>query len=233
MDVAFKLINGFMSILFSDKNSHHRKDGVFKYCPVKTDAKGTRYFTFLFRRYNYDPESESFVPGLYKVGDKLGDFVSAKTGLTSEQVQERISIVGIKAIEMEEPSFLKVLINEFSKAFYTYQLFMIWSWFPLYYYYMALVWSVVILTSALTVSFFQYRNLRNLFRITHAEGQALVLQDGDFVSVDRSKLVPGDVIKLYPELCIRGAGSHLHVYSILHYHGAGQALLHLACQLRQ
>jgi cation-transporting P-type ATPase 13A2 len=77
---------------------------------------------------------------------------------------------------------------------------MIWSWMPLYYYYMALVWAAVISTSAMTVSYFSFRNATNLYRITQMEGQATVLRNGDYVVLDHQELVPGDVVKLEPGL---------------------------------
>jgi E1-E2 ATPase/Cation transporter/ATPase, N-terminus len=205
LDCIFRFLNSIASIfIFSDKDCFHQKDGsaVFKYCRVQTDNDdmGTRYFMFLFRRYNYDASTDSFVPGVFIVGDRLGDYVAAGTsgGLTSDQVMERTSIVGPNTIETKTPSFLYTLVQELNKPFYMYQLFMIWSWMPLYYYYMALVWAVVISTSALTVSYFQYKNQVNVHRITQMEGQSTVRRNGDYVQVDHQDLVPGDVVQLEP-----------------------------------
>jgi magnesium-transporting ATPase (P-type) len=70
--------------------------------------------------------------------------------------------------------------------------------FPLNYYYMALIWSCVVITSGLTVAFFQYRNLATLHKITLVEGQSTVLRDGEFVELDHKQLVPGDIVKIQP-----------------------------------
>jgi hypothetical protein len=112
LNIIFCILNGIMSVfVFSDKDCFHQKDGVFKYCPVQTDEKGTRYFIFLFRRYNYDDTTDSFVPGVFTVGDSLGDYIAAgKTGLTSEDVLTRTSIVGRNSIETTKPEFLKVCV---------------------------------------------------------------------------------------------------------------------------
>jgi hypothetical protein len=42
-----------------------------KYCPVETNPDGSKYFTFLFRRYNFDVEKQCFVPGFFKSGKQL------------------------------------------------------------------------------------------------------------------------------------------------------------------
>ena len=70
--------------------------------------------------------------------------------------------------------------------------------FPLYYYYMALVWSMVVLTSGFTVAYFQFRNLRTLFAITNVWGESQVFRDGEFVTIDQKLLVPGDIVKIKP-----------------------------------
>jgi len=63
---------------------------------------------------------------------------------------------------------------------------------------MALVWSVVVTTSGLTVAFFQFRNLSTLYKITHVHGQSEVLRDGEFVTLNQKYLVPGDIVKIKP-----------------------------------
>ena len=63
---------------------------------------------------------------------------------------------------------------------------------------MALVWTVVVLTSGLSVSYFHFRNLRTLFAITNVWGDSQVLRDGKFVTMDQKYLVPGDVVKIQP-----------------------------------
>jgi len=130
-DRAFGCICVFMSFLFSDSNCYHlNSNGKYEICRVQRDASGTRFFVFLFRRYNYDSASGLFVPGRWVVGKTVEELLAAadtNTGLSLQDVEERRRMVGHNSIEMENPVFLKVLLREFSKPFYTYQLFMIWS----------------------------------------------------------------------------------------------------------
>ena len=45
-------------------------------------------------------------------------------------------------------------------------------------------------------SWFRYRGLRNLHRMSHVDGTADVLRDRNFVCIDQKDLVPGDIVVL-------------------------------------
>jgi hypothetical protein len=169
-----------------------------QFFPVRVDAKGTRYFSYDFCRYNYNAELNAFEPGVLQVVHSLGDVVNAKDGLKDSQVEERLRVVGPNTIEMPRPNLFRAVVEEFSKPFYVYQNYMLWTWVPLYYYYLALIHATVIITGGLTVSWFKFRNESNLFKLTHVEGQADCLRNGEFVSIPQSDLVPGDIVVVGP-----------------------------------
>jgi phosphoserine phosphatase len=173
--------------------------GKFTYVPVLEDTRhGTRYFVFQFRRYNYDAEQEAFVPGHLSVVRTIGDALDAGSGLSSEEVQRRLRTVGPNAIEMKRPSFFSSLMQEFSKTFYTYQLFMMWTWIPLYYYIMAIVHSSVIVTGGVCVAWFKYCNDSQLYRLTLVDGHVDVLRDGTWTNLPEYDIVPGDLVMVRP-----------------------------------
>ena len=94
---------------------------------MQTDPEnGTKFIIFRFRRYNLD--DDRFVPGVFKGFSHVKDFAAAdsKSGLTASEVQANRRIVGENTIAMPKPNFLRVLIKEVSKPFYTYQAFMVW-----------------------------------------------------------------------------------------------------------
>lgn len=194
--MIFQFVHLVGSFLFSDDGQHLSDTGYFKYCKVQYEPDGLRYFVFLFRRYNLQLHG-SFTPGAWHVAENLEDFSGCK-GLTTQEVHQRYREVGRNVIDMEEPTVMRVIKEEFVKPFYTYQMFMIWSWFPMDYFYMALVWSVVVLTSASTVIWFRYKHLRNLYGITLVSGEAQVFRDGNFIVIDQADLAPGDLVKLNP-----------------------------------
>jgi cation-transporting ATPase 13A3/4/5 len=75
---------------------------------------------------------------------------------------------------------------------------MLWTWVPLYYYYMAIIHGSVIVVGGITVSWFRYRNERNLYKFTHVTGDTQVLRDGQLVTISQSQLVPGDIVIVAP-----------------------------------
>jgi P-type E1-E2 ATPase len=61
---------------------------------------------------------------------------------------------------------------------------------------MAMIIAFTVSSSAVVVSYFHYRNLNNLYQITHIEGQSQVLRNGEWTLVDQKNLLPGDLVKL-------------------------------------
>ena len=189
--------NRVMAFLFSDI-SRGKAAGKIEYCVVRTDLDGTRFFIFNFRRYNYNEQLCKFVPGRWETVRKIADVYELRPGLSSEEVRARRALVGPNVIEMLEPSRLRTLSNEFSRPFYTYQNFMIWTWVPLWYYYMALVHGSVILAGGVTVALFRYRNDRNLYKLSQISGHVDALRDGLYETIPQKELVPGDVMVVTP-----------------------------------
>mmetsp|Transcript_3397 Transcript_3397/g.6381 ORF Transcript_3397/g.6381 Transcript_3397/m.6381 type:complete len:1061 (+) Transcript_3397:4305-7487(+) len=186
-----------MSFIYCDRRATDLDFDV-AYCPVEIDGNGIRHFFFRLRRYNFDDKSQLYIPGSIVVGETLNDYLRLRSGLDSMEVPKRRSVVGANTIKMTRPIFIVTMISEFSKFFYTYQVFMIWTWFPLWYYYMACVQSVIVFTGGLVVSIFRYRNERNLYRITRVTGNVSVLRDGVVNTVSHTELVPGDVVVVEP-----------------------------------
>jgi hypothetical protein len=168
------------------------------YVPVQKDAKGTHYFVHEFRRFNYNAETQGFDAGNVPVMETLGDVLDSiqQGGLTSLEVERRLRMVGPNSIEMRAPDFGRALADEFSKSFYVYQLFMLWSWVPLYYFYLGVIHGTAIVAGGFTIAWFKFRNERNHFKLTHVEGDVDCLRDGSIQSVPQAELVPGDLVQV-------------------------------------
>jgi magnesium-transporting ATPase (P-type) len=186
-----------MAFFFSDI-SRAKATGKTEFCVVTTDLDGTRFFVFNFRRYNYNEQLCKFVPGRWETVRKIADMYELRPGLSKEQVRIRRALVGPNVIEMREPSLLRTLSSEFARPFYTYQNFMIWTWVPLWYYYMALVHGSVILAGGVTVALFRHRNDKNLYKLSQISGHVDALRDGLYETIPQKELVPGDVIVVTP-----------------------------------
>lgn len=190
--LALAIMNGIMARLFGVPV---RGNGKMQYLPVKTDKMtGTRYFVFQFRRYNYNSEIETFENGYLKVVHNLGDVLDANEGLSTTEVERRLRIVGPNMIEMQKPNLVLSILSEFAKTFYCYQLFMLWTWMPLYYYYMGLIHGTCVVLGGLTAAYFHFRNELNLFKLSHIDGEITCKRNGKLATVQQNELVPGDVV---------------------------------------
>jgi magnesium-transporting ATPase (P-type) len=67
---------------------------------------------------------------------------------------------------------------------------------PYWYYYMAIVNTVVRITGGLVVAVFQYMSDMSLYQLVVTEGTAMVLRGGEMVTMDQTEIVPGDIVRL-------------------------------------
>lgn len=172
------------------------------FCPVETDdATGKRGFYYRMRRFVYDDhdgKTSSFQPGTISIGKTLGDMLDQRNGLSSDEAKKRLGLTGPNRIPMRKPTIFGSIVQEFSKPFYLYQNFMVWSWAPYWYYYMAIVNSIVRVAGGVIVGVFQYMSDSNLYQISQMQGHSTVLRDGKYIAIDNTAMVPGDVVVLKP-----------------------------------
>lgn len=201
---VIRSVSAFFSALLGSFFHLPGKGGArLHYLPVEYYRHRTgnpqRYFVYSFRRYNFDERDSRYAPGYLQVANKVADLQKHMAmGLPQEQVVERLERIGPNVIDMKKPVLSTCIAQEFSKPFYTYQNFILWTWMPLYYFYLALVHGSVILVGGVTVALFRYRNESNLYKLTHQEGQVNVLRDGQYVPVEHADVVPGDIVQVSP-----------------------------------
>lgn len=104
-------------------------------CRIDMDLEtGTRSILHRMRRYVYDNETGGFAPSYVSVGTTLGDLLDQIDGLSLEEANLRRGKRGPNTIPVPKPTILRSIITEFSKSFYLYQNFMVWSWFSFWNY---------------------------------------------------------------------------------------------------
>jgi hypothetical protein len=128
----YQIVHEMMTCIFSDKNTfgvERGGEGIYTLSQVQIDTDGTRFFMFMFRRYNLDVASGKFVPGVWNLLTTIQDICAAdlSNGLSTAEVEARRHVVGRNLIEMKRPNPIRTMMREFSKPFYTYQIFMVWS----------------------------------------------------------------------------------------------------------
>ncbi|KAI2493674.1 haloacid dehalogenase-like hydrolase [Fragilaria crotonensis] len=190
-DIIWAPFNYFFMFYFS--YPHAIPGTVTSFCKVESDGT-TRSFYHRMRRYVYNAEAVGFIPGSMNVGTTIGDFLSQTQGLTSDEVARRGGLAGPNVIKIQEPTIHGSIMKEFSKGFYIYQTFMVWSYGPFWYYYMMIVHTIVRVTSGIVVGVFQFMSDSVLHKLSLVEGNIEVLRDGEFFEIAVTDVVPGDVV---------------------------------------
>lgn len=167
------------------------------YCPV--DNK-TRSFYHRMGRYVFNDIEEKYVPASMKIGNTIEELSKWKEGLTSKQVNLHQAHVGPNVISIPKPNWFHTVYIEFSKPFYLYQTFILWTWFNYWYFQMALVGTITRFIGGLTVASFQYDNDRQLYKLSCVHGNCEVIRDDTKTNIDVYDLVPGDIVVLKPGL---------------------------------
>ena len=169
------------AFLFSEPN--RGVPGKTTYTAVQTDFTKSRFIEFRLRRYHFDAKSLSFAPSNMDVSGSAAQLFEMKDGLSSQKVREKEADVGLNVINIGDPSFIGIVIAEFSKIFYVYQNFMAWTWFNFFYWHMGIVNTLVYVSGGLVVSYVKYRNDCRLKELSKIFGTVFVLRDGKFIEI--------------------------------------------------
>ncbi len=195
-NAVFVSFESAMTLFYSEPN--RGVAGKTSFVPVQTDYTNAKFIEFRLRRYHFDAKSVSFAPSDMDISGSAAKLYEMRGGLSSEKVREKEAEVGLNVINIGDPSFIGVVISEFSKIFYVYQNFMAWTWFNFFYWHMGIVNTLVYVSGGLVVSYVKYRNDCRLKELSKISGTVNVLRDGKFVEIEQKEIVPGDVISLGP-----------------------------------
>jgi magnesium-transporting ATPase (P-type) len=147
-------------------------------------------------RYVFDEGNSSFTPYDFKVGPTHGDLVRQGVGLTSEEVNERMDLVGPNSILFPEDTWISATFKEFSGIFYLYQMMTLFIWLYYGYYYMGLVITFVIVLSGLEKVNVYLKAQKRVLSIASFSGTIRVIRNNAWVVTSTTGLVPGDVIQI-------------------------------------
>ena len=133
------------------------------------------------------------------VGDQPKHSHCHVEGLSTQDVQDRMRIVGPNVMEVPPPSFFNILLAEIAHPFYIYQVYIVWVWVLIDYFYATMcIWALVLMTG-LIVSWFRYRGVQVLYAISRTpDVLATVIRNGLFQSIHHMYLVPGDIVQVHP-----------------------------------
>jgi hypothetical protein len=119
---------GFLlRLLFAHPYYLHGHDVTF--CPVQVSQHSSqRFLHHRMRRYVWDEISGGFVQGRIVVGKTFRSFVDQGAGLSHREADLRAEIVGPNRTPLTKPTLFLSLQKEFSRTFYVYQSFILWTW---------------------------------------------------------------------------------------------------------
>jgi hypothetical protein len=91
-----------MVVLFATPNARlDPNQCIHEYCLVQNNPDGTQYFIFLFRRYNFDVETQSFVPGWYNLGNTFTELAPKGATVIDELEFAYLQAVGEETADEE------------------------------------------------------------------------------------------------------------------------------------
>jgi hypothetical protein len=97
--------------------------GQIEVCEVSVSPTGERFINYRLRRLVYIGDFNAFMPIVIPVASFVDDILDSKDGLTSIGAHFLQAQIGPNEIRVQAPSLLRALLEEFSKGFYTYQVF--------------------------------------------------------------------------------------------------------------
>uniref|UniRef100_A0A915DDE9 Cation-transporting ATPase n=1 Tax=Ditylenchus dipsaci TaxID=166011 RepID=A0A915DDE9_9BILA len=170
-------------------------------------ADKLRYFTYRKITYLWHPmemqfatveQLESDLPLSY-----FHDCVAPKTGLSTDDVQQRILTYGKNLIEVKLKPIYVLLFKEAITPFYIFQVFSVIVWYNDNYAYFA---SIIVLMSVMSIGtdVIQMRRQEQKLRsMVNTHEMVQVLRNGGQIQETSSEtLVPGDILLIPPHGCI-------------------------------
>jgi len=202
IDYVFNL---FFAFLYSDVTLPSNIKGSWTVCPVSLTDDGQRVITYQLRVLVFDEASGAFVPLPPDVPITIPELVAKGLGegIAPAHVARIRSRVGSNTIDVARPEIFATLVEEFTKPFYTYQMFMAWTWFNFSYWHMGVVYMIAFAISGLIVAKTTYTNRFLLYKLVAGSNIFVQVKRGsEFVKVPTEDLVPGDVIAVDNGPCV-------------------------------
>eukprot|EP00960_Hanusia_phi_P028454 747419-Hanusia_phi.AAC.5 len=185
----------------------HGVDGTKTVCKlqrVEDEAELSLSSFFVYRSLRYfQIGGSTFLPACFSVSAHLHYIRSVSTqGLTIGEVHKRKRIFGLNELDVPLKSSFSLLLDEVLNPFYIFQIFSILIWLIDGYTYYACAIAIMSVVSALSSTYTTRRNLLRIRRMAELKQTVTVYRklavhtEDNYVEVDVSELVPGDVILL-------------------------------------
>ncbi|EKX54306.1 hypothetical protein GUITHDRAFT_63632 [Guillardia theta CCMP2712] len=168
----------------------------------ETETSLSSFFLYRSLRY-FQIGGSSFLPACFNINAHL-DYIRDTTsqGLTTGEVKKRKRIFGLNELHVPLKSSLSLLLDEVLNPFYVFQVFSIFIWLIDGYTYYACAIAIMSIVSAVSSTYTTRRNLMRIRRMAEVRQtvtvyrQLALRREENYVEVDVSDLVPGDILIL-------------------------------------
>ena len=167
------------------------------------------YMTFQFKMFNYVfcEDDKCFKPILFMINGKNENIhLNLCNGLNELEYKFQMGIYGSGDLNIEIPSFLKLLFSEFSDPFYLFQIFSVILWMNNDYQAYAFVIIFATIVSLFLGTYETRENLLNIQEMAKFESDIYVYRldlNGNVhrIKISSKELVPGDIYELPDDGC--------------------------------
>ena len=158
-----------------------------------------RFFTFQGLRFLVEPERGLPRRARWPVAASTAEVLALRPGLTTTEAAVRRAVVGPNACPFQPSTFSELLVDEFFTLFHVYQLvqYVLWYWNS--YIFVAAIMTLVVLLSACFSMLLVARAQRAIAQVANTSLPVLARRDGQWVTLDSTELVPGDVVRIRPD----------------------------------
>ncbi|KAJ2779378.1 hypothetical protein H4R18_004046 [Coemansia javaensis] len=178
-----------------------RADMHVQTCRVERTAHtGRRYFEYMCTRYVLDEDTAQFAARSLCLGTTHSQLRRHAGGLGSREAAARLELVGANSIEVHVPGYFAALAHELSGVLILYQLLVMWLYYFWQYYAIGLIDTAIILVSAGARAAFRVRGELQVKRAAEQCEPCDIMRDGKWQRLSTVDLVPGDVIRLAPDM---------------------------------
>eukprot|EP00873_Tetraselmis_striata_P045781 jgi/Tetstr1/466045/TSEL_010632.t1 len=195
-EVLMKAATPLVSLLRVIKTALSSKHNGYEVtAPVLTTPVGTRYYELQASRYVMT-SSGHFQRAVHTPVKQYEDAHKLAGGMSSDDAAKRLDFVGHNAIPFEPDTWIQAIKDEFFTPFYLYQLmvYMVWLWFS--YLVVGACLAAVVLISGTAKIVIKRKNQQTIAALTKQNTTCEVKRSGSWVTLESSKLVPGDVVKI-------------------------------------
>ncbi|CAI5741640.1 unnamed protein product [Hyaloperonospora brassicae] len=163
--------------------------------PVRVEDN-FRIVEFQHLRYIYEENHKRFVPGVVALGRTYDDMHQEAGGLTDTEARLRINTVGPNSVDVEMPSLLVSIAQEFFKLFYIYQVMCYYVWYYFTYWNMGIVMTIVVLGAAAVNIYTQRQIQSSIVEMTRYRTDVMVCRNGEWRKLSSPDLAPGDLVRV-------------------------------------